>query len=350
MSEVCTIGLDIAKNVFQVHGVDRNGNQLFNKKIARSGIKAFFANTPPCLVGIEACGGAHYWARELQALGHTVKLIPPHIVKPFVMRNKTDAADAQAICEVVRRPGTKFVSMKTEEQQDLTALHCIRERLIAARTSLVNQTRGLLYERGIIFSQGIPAFEKGIKEFLEMESNGGIFMDMLQEQWKEYVSLNERIKVLTERLKDMATSDATCQRLMKIPGVGPLTATAVVGKIGKAQEFKNGRQFAAFLGLTPREHSSGGKQRLLGISKRGDSYVRKLLIQGARAVCMVWNAGECVPKGDRRKLWLREITLRRGKYCASVAQANKTARILWNVLAKGEEYDAQKNGNKAETM
>ncbi len=209
MSEVCTIGLDIAKNVFQVHGVDRNGNQLFNKKIARSGIKAFFANTPPCLVGIEACGGAHYWARELQALGHTVKLIPPHIV-----RNKTDAADAQAICEVVRRPGTKFVSVKTEEQQNLTALHCIRERLVAARTTLVNQTRGLLYERGIIFNQGIPAFEKGIKEFLEKESNCGIFKDMLQEQWKEYVSLNERIKVLTERLKDMATSDATCQRLM----------------------------------------------------------------------------------------------------------------------------------------
>lgn len=348
MKQVCTIGLDIAKHVFQAHGVDSNSKQLFNKKISRSSMKAFFANTPPCLIGIEACGGAHYWARELQKLGHTVRLIPPHIVKPFVMRSKTDAADARAICEVVRRPGTKFVSVKTEEQQDLTTLHSIRDRLIAERTSLVNQTRSLLYERGIIFNQGIPSFEKGMKEVLaDTGLVSEFFMHLLQEQWNEYIAINDRIEALTKHLAEIAKSNEDCRRLMKIPGVGPLTATAVVGKFGKAQEFKNGRQFSAFLGLTPREHSSGGKQRLLGISKKGDSYVRKLLIQGARVICMVWNAEESVSDSDHRKLWLREVTLRRGKFCASVAQANKTARILWNVLAKGEEYDAHKNVNAA---
>lgn len=338
MSEVCTIGLDIAKNKFQVHGEDAHGNRVFNKQILRKDLLNFFANTPPCLVGMEACGGSHYWGREISKLGHEVRLIPTRLVKPFVINNKTDAADARAICEVVRRPNTKFVSIKTVDQQQLMAMHRIRERLVANRTALANQIRGLLLEEGITIPQGIEWITMTLPSLYDPYDTqlSAAYKRIFQSLYDEFISVNSRIANIEKELLQMAKADENCLRLMKIPGVGYLTATAVTGHMGTAKQFKNGRQFAACLGLTPREYSSGGKQKLLGISKRGDPYIRKLLVQGARVISMWWNRKDA--EDDYRMSWLKAVTQRRGKFKAIVAQANKTARIIWNVLAKGEEY------------
>lgn len=340
MSEAYTIGLDIAKNKFQIHGEDRQGKKVFNKQLARKDVLPFFANHPACLVGLEACGGAHYWAREISKLGHDVRLIPPRQVKPFVINNKTDAADARAICEVVRRPATRFVQIKTVEQQHLAALHRVRERFVGNRTALANQIRGLLQEEGIVLPRGIRQIHQDLPELLA--NAGGMLSEFSKKLFAELLAeihmWDEKIKETEKRLKQMAKADANCSRLLKIPGVGLLTATAVVAHMGSAKQFKNGRQFAACLGLTPREYSSGGKQKLLGISKRGNTYIRKLLIQGARVICRWWNRMEAAPEQWRR-LWVKQLTMRRGKFVAAVAQANKTARIIWNVLARGAEYD-----------
>ncbi|MBQ7907750.1 MAG: IS110 family transposase [Clostridia bacterium] len=341
MRQVCTIGLDIAKNVFQVYGEDKSGHKIFNKKISRANVLTFFANLPICLIGIEACGSAHYWARKLLQQGHIVKIVSPHLVRPFVINNKTDAADARAICEVIQRPDTKFVPVKSIEQQEIAALHCVRERLVGNRTALVNQIRALLYEQGIVYNQGIKAIEKALPELLSQgyEYLSDFLIGILQELWNEYHQLDDKINLITQKIEGYAKANEHCKRIMKIAGVGPLTATAVVAKYGTARQFKNGRQFSAFLGLTPKEHSSGGKQKLLGISKRGDVYLRKLLIQGARVICRLWNSTDSSVTLDRRKIWIQSVTLRRGNQKAIVAQANKTARIIWNVLAKGEEYN-----------
>ena len=339
MREVCTIGLDIAKNKFQVHGEDKQGKKVFNKQLSRSGVLLFFANLPVCLVGLEACGGAHYWAREIRKLGHDVRLIPPRQVKPFVINNKTDAVDAQAICEVVRRPSTRFVQIKTVEQQHLAGLHRVRERYVGNRTALVNQLRGLLQEEGVILPQGINHIRNELPAILADEKTRIIVASrsLIENLLTELRMWDEKIEEIEGRLKQMAKADANCTRLLRIPGVGLLTATAIVAHFGDAKQFKNGRQFAACLGLTPREHSSGGKQKLLGISKRGNTYIRKLLIQGARMLCIWW--GRTIATPDQwRKLWLQQVIHRRGKFIAAVGQANKTARIIWNVMAKGVEY------------
>ncbi|MBQ9452243.1 MAG: IS110 family transposase [Desulfovibrio sp.] len=339
MRQVCTIGLDIAKNKFQVHGEDSQGQKVFSKQLSRSSVSPFFANLPVCLVGLEACGGAHYWAREIRKLGHDVRLIPPRQVKPFVINNKTDAADAQAICEVVRRPATKFVQIKSVEQQHLAGLHRVRERYVCNRTALVNQIRGLLQEEGVILPQGITHIRKELPAILAEENTNLIVASrtLFENLLNELRMWDEKIEEIEGRLKQMAKADANCTRLLKIPGVGLLTATAIVAHFGDAKQFKNGRQFAACLGLTPREYSSGGKQKLLGISKRGNTYLRKLLIQGARILCTWW--GRTIATPDQwRKIWLQQVILRRGKFVAAVGQANKTARIIWNVLAKGVEY------------
>ena len=259
---------------------------------------------------------------------------------PFVINNKTDAADARALCEVVRRPATKFVQIKTVDQQHLAALHRVRERFVGNRTALANQIRGLLQEEGIVLPQGIGHIHQDLPRLLTnddgmlSEFSKNLFAELLAEihMW------DQKIKEIEKNLEQMAKADANCLRLLKIPGVGLLTATAVVAHMGSAKQFKNGRQFAACLGLTPREYSSGGKQKLLGISKRGNTYIRKLLIQGARVICGWWNRMEAAPEQWRR-LWLKRLTARRGKFVAAVAQANKTARIIWNVLARGVEYN-----------
>lgn len=339
MCAVCRIGLDIAKNVFQAHGCDKSGKTVFSRKIQRKGVLLFFVNFPPCLVALEACSGAHHWGRELMKLGHDVRLVPPRTVKPFVLNNKTDAADAQAICEVAGRPSTKFVSVKTVEQQDMAAWHRIRELAVKERTALVNQARALLHEQGVIIPQGITHVRRHLPRIIEDE-NVHLSLaarDYLSELWSELIAKDERIKKYEERIVRVATTNEDCKRLQTIPGIGPLTATAIVAHVGKGEHFKNGRQFAACMGLTPREHSSGGKQKLLGISKRGNNHIRKLLIQGARVVVR-YGATPNIGEGDTPSTWLHNLIDRRGKFVAAVAQANKTARMAWAVLARGEVY------------
>lgn len=339
MGTVCNIGLDIAKNFFQVHGEDQHGKVVITKKLSRCQVVQFFANLPSCLVGIEACGGAHHWGRQLLELGHDVRLIPPRLVKPFVINNKTDASDARAICEVVRRPSTKFVQIKSIDQQYLASLHCVRERRIAGRTALINQIRGLLHEIGITIPQGINKFKKEITEIID-ENNHFLpdkYYVLFTEMYDEFKQIEEFVKKIDKQIEEMAKSDTNCKRLMEIPGVGLMTATAMVAHFGDCKQFKNGRQLAACIGLTPREYSSGGKQKLGKITKRGDTYIRKLLIQGARVICRIWCAGE-IQEYETRKRWLNGVVARRGKFVAAVAQANKTARIIWNILAKGERY------------
>ena len=340
MRQVCQIGLDIAKQYFQVHGVDKHGKDVFNKKLKRKNVLSFFANLPPCLVGMEACGGAHYWAREIAKLdaGHTVRLISPRRVKPFVLNNKTDAADARAICEVVGRPSTRFVPIKTVEQQDLAAWHRMRERKIKERTALANQARAFLLEQGIIVAKGItrirtflPIVIEDLENRLSMPAR-----DYLSELYAELVSCDELVKKYESRIISFAKNDEACKRLQKIPGIGPITATAIVAHAGAATEYKNGRAFAASLGLTPKEHSSGGKQKLLGISKRGNNTIRKLLIQGARIVTRYALAAQ--ENSYPTQTWIQAVATRRGRQRAAVALANKTARIIWNLLAKKEEY------------
>lgn len=340
MGTVCRIGLDIAKEYFQVHGVDKNGKDVFNKKLKRKNVLAFFANLPPCLVGLEACGGAHYWAREIAKLdtGHTVRLISPRHVKPFVLNNKTDAADARAICEVVGRPATRFVTIKTVEQQDLAAWHRIRERKVKERTALANQSRALLMEQGIVVARGIKHIRKFLPLAIEDLGNGLSMSarDYLSELYSEFAHCDELIKKYENRIIAFAKTNDACKRIQKIPGVGPLTATAIVAHVGNATEYKNGRAFAASLGLTPREHSSGGKQKLLGLTKRGNNTIRKLLIQGARIITRYALSKEESKYAAQK--WILGVTTRRGKQIAAVALANKTARIIWNILAKKENY------------
>ena len=340
MGQVCRIGLDIAKLNFQVHGVDAFGRDVFNKKLLRHQVLNFFANLPACVVGLEACGGAHYWAREIAKLdtGHAVHLISPRQIRPFVLNNKTDAADARAICEVVGRPSTRFVAPKTIEQQDMGAWHRIRERTVRARTALVNQIRGLLHEHGIIIPQGISHARRQLPVLVEDLDNrlSMVARDYLSELYTELVDLDARIEKYEQRLFGLSRQNEICKRLLQIPGIGPLTASAMVAHAGDGRQYKNGREFAASLGLTPHEHSSGGKQKLLGISKRGNGYLRKLLIQGARIVTRHSLIREAPPE-DYRTRWLQELAGRRGKMVAAVAQANKTARIAWNVL-RGSEY------------
>lgn len=337
MSKLTTIGLDLAKRSFQVHGVDRRGKVILRKKLSRENVLAFFANLPPCLVGMEACGGAHHFAREIEKLGHTVRQMSPQYVKPYVKRDKNDANDAEAICEAVTRPNMRFVPTKSVEQQDILALHRIRERLVASRTAIANQARGLLLELGLIIPQGIrhvrahlPRICEDLENYLTL-----IERDYLSDLYAELVELDEKVAKYDKLLLGVGKTSEECTRLMAIPGVGVLTATAVVAAVGEGKDFRNGREFSAWLGLVPRQHSTGGRQRLLGMSKRGDVYLRKLLMHGARSVVRHSKAKE-----DGRSLWLQGVATRRGAHRAIGAQANKTARIIWAVLAKGQEYKA----------
>ena len=341
--KVSRIGLDIAKMCFQVHGVDKRGKEVFNKKLRRNDVLPFFANLSPCLVGLEACGGAHHWAREIEGLnaGHTVRLISPRHVKPFIVNNKTDAADARAICEVVGRPATRFVNTKTVTQQDMTAWHRIRERKVCERTALVNQIRALLGEQGIVIAKGIEHVRKLLHPIIEDMDNKLSMMarDYLSELYTELFECDEAIARYESRILSFAKANEACKRIQKIPGVGPITSTAIVAHVGSATHFKSGRAFAAYLGLTPREHSSGGKQKLLGITKRGNSYIRQLLIQGAR-VALRYGLQSPAEEASPRLQWLRGLCDRRNKHIAAVALANKTARIIFALLSSGEAYQS----------
>ncbi len=339
MGEAYYIGMDIAKINFQVHGATKEGKKIYNRKLNRKNVLNFFAKIPKCIIAMEACGGAHYWGRELTKLGHDVRLIAPKTVKPFVINNKTDAADAEAICEVLRRPSTKFVPIKTEEQQLLMALHKIRERLIKNRTALANQIRGILYEFGITIPKGVTHLRKELAMYYEKYQENAKLCAFILELYDEFLEIDSKVKEIDKKIETVAKTHEDCKRLLKIPGVGPVIATFVVALVGKAQNYQNARQFAACFGLTPREHSSGGKRLLLGISKRGNSRLRSLLIQGALIIGRRWASAEA--GNDRRKSWYQGVLKRRNKFVAAVAQANKTARIIYVVLARNEDYKTQ---------
>lgn len=329
-----TIGIDLAKNVFQVHAVNEYGKTVLKKQLKRDQMAEFFANLPAALIGMEACSGAHYWARKLTGMGHDVRLMAPQFVKPYVKTNKNDAADAEAICEAVARPNMRFVPIKNIEQQAVLSLHRVRQGFISARTAQANQIRGLLSEYGIILPQGISNITKLVPDLLEDASNElpGMFrllidrlMDHFKELYRQVAEIDVQIKAWHRQ------SELSC-KLEKIPGVGPVTATALVATIGDAKNFDNGRQVAAWLGLVPRQHSSGGKSNLLGISKRGDSYLRMLLIHCARSV--IFSAKR---KGVQEG-WVHELVKRRNHNIAAVALANKIARTVWALWAHDREF------------
>lgn len=332
---VKVIGLDIAKHVFQVHGADGRGKAVLRKRLRRSQVTDFFGSIPRCIVGMEATRGAHYWARVLTNFGHEVKLIAPQFVKPYVKGQKNDSQDAAAICEAVSRPEMRFVAQKSIEQQDLQALHRIRSRLLGNRTQLGNQIRGLLAEYGIIVPLHLSQLRLHVTALLDgpHPQLTSFAQELFASLYEELCSIDQRIEAMQMRISRVFANQEACQRIAEVEGVGPLIATAVVAAIADGRAFRNGRQFAAWLGLVPRQHSSGDKERLLGISKRGDPYLRMLLIHGARSVVY-----RCSSKTDARSRWIADKQRRRGTTKACVAVANKNARIIWALLAKDEPY------------
>jgi transposase len=329
------LGIDIAKQVFHLVGMNEQGTILLRKRLYRAQVMTFIAQLPPMLIGMEACGGAHYWARRFQEHGHEVKLMAPQFVTPYRKANKNDMRDAEAIAEAVPRSTMRFVPIKSVDQQDLQALQRVRERLMKARTALINETRGLLHEYGIIVPQGASTFRKHVLEKLANEATKltPSSQELFQQLLEELAALDARIAAYDAQLAQVAQTHPVCQRLMTIPGLGELTATALVAAVSDASQFKNGRQFAAWLGLVPRQHSTGGKARLLGISKHGDLYLRKLLVHGARS-CLRW----VNRKSDRRSQWVRSLMERRGWNRAAVALANKNARVAWALMSTEQVY------------
>ncbi len=332
---VVTIGLDLAKSVFQVHGVDAAGHTVLRRRLARGELVAFFAKLPACLVGMEACSSAHHWARELVQLGHTVRLIPPQYVKPYVKRNKTDAADAEAICEAVGRPNMRFVPIKTREQQAVLALHRVRSLLVRQRTATINALRGLLTEFGVVAG-------KGTQRIGDLnERMGKLSIEVLPDEAREALTclfnqiddLGLRLHAMERRIIAWHRASEASQRLASAPGVGPITATALVAAVGDGTQFKSARHFAAWLGLTPRVRTSGEKERIGRITKGGDRYLRTLLIHGARAV-----VGTTFRKGVTVRPWLAALVKRRPVNVAATAVAHKTARALWAMLTRSEVY------------
>jgi transposase len=333
--ELSTVAIDLAKKVFHLVGTDTTGKILWRKRLSRNALMPFIAQLPPVLIGMEACGGAHYWARRFREHGHEVKLMAPQFVKPYVKSNKNDTRDAEAIAEAVTRPTMHFVPVKDVEQQDIQALHRIRERLIGERTALVNEVHGLMNEYGIVIPKGVPKFRQAVGDKLESEKDKltPLSQELFWKLLEEFAALEQQIAFYQEKLESLAKTHPECQRLMTIPGLGPITATALIAAVGDVEVFKNGRQFAAWLGLVPKQHSTGGQTRLLGISKRGDSYWRKLLIHGARARLRF--AGL---KTDGRSRWIQGLLERRGWNRTAVAVANKNARIVWALLSRGGIY------------
>lgn len=331
--EITTIGLDLAKSVFQLHAVDAAGAVVWRKKLRRSSVLPELAKVPPCLVGIEACATAHYWAREISALGHEVRLMPPAYVKAYLRRQKNDAADAEAICEAVRRPTMRFVAMKTAERQAVLVLHRTRELLVRQRTMLINAIRAHCAEFGLVAAQGVGRVGDLLKR--AMQTGAAALPDLAKAAMalmaEQLASLEMQIQSLNRRLLAWHKQDAASQRLATIPGVGVISATALAASVADPGQFRSGREFSASLGLVPRQNSSGGKDRLGRISKMGDRYLRKLLVVGATSV--VRRA-----RGPKSNPWVGKLLERKPTRLVTVAMANKTARIVWAVLARGEAF------------
>lgn len=333
--QVTTIGLDLAKNVFQVHGVDDLGEVAFNRALRRSQVLVFFENLEPCLVGMEACATGHYWARELTKLGHDVKLIPPAYVKPYVKRGKSDAVDAAAICEAVTRPTMRFVEVKTPEQQAILAVHRARDLIVRQRTQTINMLRAQLAEFGIVLPQGVYHALQFARDCV----NGGesnlpsdavvVVMDLCD----QLLFLHSKILRLSRHMTRIAKRERRVALLQTIPGVGPITASAIIATVGSGNQFKNGREFAAWLGLTPLNKSSGGKERLGHISKMGDQYIRRLLVLG-----MTSRIRSIRLEPEKFDPWFADILSRKPSRVAAIAMANKTARMIWAVLTRNEPY------------
>ncbi len=332
------VGVDVAKNVFQLHGVNRHGKAVWRRRLRRDNWLKVLRETvePGCAIGMEACAGAHHWARELQSRGYTVRLIPPQFVKPYVKSNKNDANDAEAICEAMSRPGMRFVAVKSVEQQDIQATHRIRAELMTQRTAKANQIRGLVAEYGMVAPLSMQALRAAILGWLEDAENGltDYFRSLLHDLWVDLVALDDRVVELDQAIKQLAERNEVTRRLQQLRGVGPMVATALVATVGNAAHYHKGRQMAASLGLTPRQYSSGDKHRLFGITKRGDVYLRTLLVHGARAV-----VSQAKHKDDRLSRWVTAIAKRRHPNVAAVALANKTARMAWALLRNESDYD-----------
>lgn len=329
--KVTTFGLDLAKRVIQLHWVEMETGEICRRQLKRDQVLQFFANREPSVIAMEACGSAHYWARKLVGLGHEVRLIAAQFVRPFVKTNKTDAADAQAIWEAAQRPGMRFVAVKSEGQQGVLMLHRMREQLVKMRTMQINQLRGLLYEFGADLPQGR---QKGLERIPgELAKLDGVLpamvVETIRDQLQRIAALDRDITQIEKRLALWKKEDVASKKLMAIPGVGLLTATAAVATIGDAKTFKSGREFAAFAGLVPRQSGTGGRVQLLGISKRGDVYLRTLLIHGARSA---------ITHGKEREPWLEQLLARRPLNAVVVALANKMARTIWALLAHDRTY------------
>ena len=332
------VGVDLAKNVFQLHGVNRSGKAMWCRRLRRhQWIRVLLETVEPgCVIGMEACTGAHHWARELQAHGCAVKLIPPQFVKPYVKSNKNDANDAEAICEAISRPHMRFVAVKSVEQQDIQATHRVRTEIKDHRNAKANQIRGLVAEYGLVAPQTLPALRRAIPGWLEDAENGltDYFRSLLHGLWVDLLSLEDRIKELDKEITRLANSNDVTRRLQQLRGVGPMVGTALVATVGTGDQYRKGRQMAAALGLTPRQSSSGDKYRLLGISKRGDAYLRTLLIHGARAV-----VSQAKHRDDPLSRWATNIAKRKHTNVAAVALANKTVRMAWAMLRNETDYD-----------
>ncbi len=333
--KITTVGLDLAKEVFHVVCCNQAGKLVKKKKLKRAQLLAYFAQLPPCLVGMEACASAHYWARSLRALGHQVKLLPPQHVKPYIRGQKNDYNDAAGIAEAVTRPGMLAVEIKTIEQQDIQALHRLRNGRVKERTALCNQLRGLLGEYGIIIPRGVGSLRKQLPDILACADNGlsDLFRPLLAEAYQQLDELDTRIDYYTKAIERESKQDDRCQRLQTLPGFGPIISSVFASHVGNGRAYHRGRDVSASIGLVPRQHSSGDKQVLLGITKRGDKYLRSLLIHGARTVVM-----HAEKKDDHLSRWINRIREKRGYNKATVALANKLARMGWAVLRNNTVY------------
>jgi transposase len=337
VNKITTVGIDLAKNVFQLHGVNAAGKAVLRREVRRAQLMKTIAQLEPCLIGIEACGGAHYWSRRFAEHGHQVKIMSPQFVKPYRKSDKNDRNDAEAICEAVTRPTMRFVPVKSLEQQDMQTLHQIREGIMKDRVALINRIRGLLSEYGIVIPKQVSNLRRELPGILEDAENGlsVIAREAFKNLYDDLGDQEERLAVIERSIRALGKTHDIVQRLETIPGIGYLTATAMFAKVPEAKQFKNGRQMAAWIGLVPRQSSSGGRPQLLGITKRGDKYLRKLLVHGARSIA---TRAEHHPQPQDQ--WLNAVRERRGKPRTYVAQANKTARIAWAIMAKGEVYKA----------
>jgi transposase len=334
MKNIKVLGIDLAKNVFQIHGTDAKGKRVLRKRLSRKKFMEFIANISPCIIGIEACGGSHYWARYCKQFGHEVRMMAPQFVKPYVKSNKNDLNDSEGIAEACTRPNMRFVSIKTIAQQDILMIHGARELTIKQRTSQANQIRSFLNEYGVIISKGISQLNQLTKIIdANKDKLTPISIELVMQLYEQFKIFDAQVKKYNQQLELLAEKNVACQEIQKMQGVGPLIASAIVATIGDPKNFKNGREVSAWLGLTPKQHSSGEKIVLGGISKRGDRYMRKLLIQGARTAVRV-----CDNKKDKLSCWVANKKQRRGFNKAAVALANKNARMIWAIMSTGECY------------